>query len=158
MSWKTRVVLSVLTAGLALFLGGIGGFMGPKMPIWTWFGLTTTMALLLLPWNTVVFSQEEMLQEMNDLRSAIDELVELQPKLQELHEELDACGPLKQEELLQVAARFEELKTMPKATQLSLREMLFGNYRRALVVQLIAIAIAGLGGSLMAYQLALWMG
>lgn len=155
MGWQNRVLLSVITAGLGIFLAALGGFLGPKAHVMVWFALTAVLAALLLPWDAVVFSQEDMLQEMKDLDAAIEELAELRPKLQELHAELDACAGLNQEELLAMAARFEEVRSVSDKSQLSLREVLFGNYRRALVVQLIAIAIAGLGGALMAYKMAL---
>lgn len=155
MTWKVRVTLSVFTAGLGMFFGSLGGFLGPKLPIWTWFGLTVVLALLLLPWGNVVFSQEEMLTDMKDLNEALDELMTIQPKLKELHKELDACGGLSQEELLHMAARLDEVKEVSRKSQLSLREALFGYFRRTQATQLIAISIAGLGGAIMAYQLAL---
>ncbi len=45
-----------------------------------------------------------------------------------------------------------------KSAQRALRESLFGGYRRALVVQIIALLLVAVGGSLMAYHVAAWLG
>lgn len=154
MTWKVRLTLSLFTAVAAVAFGALGGFLGPKLPGWIWFGFTVVLAVMLLPWDAPVFSQEEMLQEMGSLDKAIDELVALQPKLREMHAELDAAGGLKQEELDQWSANFTELKTLSPTSQQAFRETMFAAYRRALVVQVIALAVAGIGGALMAHMFA----
>lgn len=154
MTWKVRLTLSIFTAIGAVAFGALGGFLGPKFPGWIWFSFTVVLAIALLPWDAPVFSQEEMLQEMKALDKAIDELVEVQEDLKEMYAELDAQGGLKQAELDQWAYKFTELKTLSSSGQQTLRETMFAAYRRALVVQVIALVVAGIGGALLAHTFA----
>ena len=158
MSWKIRIILSIVTLIVAVFFGAIGGFLGPRLPLHYWGGGILILAALFLPWKVLVWSQEELLKEMKGLEKAVLELSKKQPELTELIEEMEGRGSLKDDEVHTFSDRFLSVRNLSSEAEESLRESLFGGYRRARVVQLIALFIAGIGGSLIAYHLAkIWM-
>lgn len=139
-------------------LGFVGGFLGPKLSWWWWISIIFIGATIFLPWKAIVFSQEDLLSDMRSLDQAIQEFSERRARLQELTQELDACGGLKQQQLDQIAARFEEIYTISPASLKALREILFSRYRRAILIPVFMLSVAALGGALLAFSFTKWLG
>ena len=154
MNWKIRVTLSIITLLFAVALGAIGGFLGPRLALHYWGFFILILSALFLPWKVLVWSQEDLIKEMKAAEKAIAELIDKQPDLIALIKEMEERGSLKDEEVHEFAERFSTLRTLSDSSGEALRESLFGGYRRARVVQLIGLFIAGMGGSLIASHFA----
>lgn len=158
MTWKIRLFLSLITVLLAVLLGGVGGFLGPKLSLWTWLLVLFVAAVLVLPWGSVTFSQEDVLTEIRAFDQAIEELSQRRPQLQELAQELDAERGLNQQQFKELLDRYLEVQRLSEPSQQAMREALFGLYRRTLAVQIVMILMAGIGGALLAFSFTRWLG
>ncbi len=154
MTWSLRFILSFITLIIALFFGAFGGFFSNLLQRLTRFPLVALpliliAAFLLLPWKELIFSQEELEKNIDDLIESLEETQKMIPQLQELRKEIEEKGGLPQKELDEMIARFQDIRTPSEKATKTLREMLFGEHRRMIVVLVIILFIAGAGGSLL---------
>ena len=149
MNWGFRFLLSIATLIIALLFGAFGGFFGGFLRGLLWIPIIWMITFLLLPWKELLFSQEELEKDIKTLNDALQETQEMLPKLEALRLEIEEKEALNQEELDDAITRFQELRTPSVGATRALREMLFGEHRRMVVVLVIILFLAGVGGSLL---------
>jgi len=153
MDIKARCILSVVSVLAGSLFAFVGYTFGPLLPYYLWLPLLAALSFVILPWSRLSWSQEALEQDLKNYHKVLDELKEVQPKIEELSKEIEEKGILSQDGITEAANRFEQARQLsPESTQ-CLRELMFSTYRRMLAIQVLIMLIAALGGALLVRSL-----
>ncbi|HAA56294.1 MAG TPA: hypothetical protein DCE42_16135 [Myxococcales bacterium] len=156
MDWKLRILLGFVILVGAAMLGAAGGFFGRFLPLWGWAIVIPVFSALLLPWKDLVWSQEEIIKDLKQLDEALEHTKTLHEQIKEMRHELEDAGGLSQQELDKVVERYVELRMLPQEHHKTLRELLFGAYRRTLALYILVVVFVGLGGAMLVIHFYRW--
>jgi hypothetical protein len=155
MSWKARLVLTLIILLLAVALGLLGAFAGSLLPFYGWLPLIALLGLLLLPWKPAPPAQEDLLLQLRQTAQVFLLFAERQEQISQLLQQIEEEGALDNKRLEKFRLQAEEFMALPPKDAKFLRELLFAEQRRGRAVIPILLVVAAVGGALLSLSFSL---